>query len=390
MAARAYIDETGFHAPSYPEVLEDLQAAHRAIFGNDVYLEPDSQEGQMLAVFALRIYDCYTLAGSVYNAYSPQTAQGAGLSRSVKINGLQRRPASYSSVDLRIIGQVGTIITNGIAKDSAGQNWLLPVTVTIPQGGEITVTAQAEKTGDVRAAAGEITVIATPTRGWQQVSNPAAAIAGAPVETDAALRRRQTISTALPSLTVFEGTLGAVASLPGVTRSRGYENDSDAVDANGMPPHSICLVVERGDATAIATAIAAKKTPGTSTYGDVAVQVQDSYGSPLLIRFYRPQLPRTIVDIEIRPLSGYLAVTADAIKAGVADYINALRIGDDLLLSKLYTPVNAADGSARTFDILSLRVATEGNDLAASNIVVPFNAALACAVDDVTVTVVEA
>jgi uncharacterized phage protein gp47/JayE len=389
VAARAYIDETGFHAPSYPEVLEDLQAEHRAIYGDDVYLEPDSQEGQMLAVYALKIYDCYTLAASVYNAYSPQTAQGVGLSRMVKINGLVRSKASYSSVDLRLVGQVGTIITNGVATDSAGQRWLLPVTVTIPEGGDITVTAFAEKPGDVRAAAGEIATIATPTRGWHMVANIDAATPGKPVETDGALRRRQEFSTALPSRTVFEGTQGAVASLPGVIRSRGYENDTNQPDANGMPPHSICLVVEGGDATAIAETIAAKKTPGTSTHGDVPVLVRDSYGSPLTILFFRPTRMRALAEVQVRPLSGYLSVTGKAIQTGTANYINALRIGEDLLLSKLYTPINAADGSARTFDIVSLRVGTEGGGLAAANLTVPYNAVLFCSPDDVVVTVVE-
>ncbi|MCZ3294308.1 phage baseplate protein, partial [Acinetobacter baumannii] len=86
------------------------------------------------------------------------------------------------------------------------------------------------------------------------MTNPSAAVPGQPVELDAQLRQRQTISTALPSLTVFEGTLGAVASITGVERLKGYENDSGAPDTNGIPAHSISLVVQGGDATAIAQA----------------------------------------------------------------------------------------------------------------------------------------
>lgn len=206
--ALATIDETGLHLPDYPTVLEDVKARFRGIYGDDLYLGPDSQDGQLCAVFALALHDAYTLAGSVYNAYSPATAQGTGLSRMVKINGLRRKPSGRSTVDLRLVGQAGTVIRGGMAGDAAGKRWLLPDEVAIPQSGEITVTATAEESGDIRAAAGDIVKILTPARGWQSVGNPAAALPGAAVETDAELRRRQAISTALPSLTVFEGTPG--------------------------------------------------------------------------------------------------------------------------------------------------------------------------------------
>lgn len=84
--ALATIDENGLHLPDYPTVLEDVKARFRGIYGDDLYLGPDSQDGQLCAVFALALHDAYTLAGSVYNAYSPATAQGTGLSRMVKID----------------------------------------------------------------------------------------------------------------------------------------------------------------------------------------------------------------------------------------------------------------------------------------------------------------
>ena len=162
--ALATIDETGLHLPDYPTVLEDVKARFRGIYGDDLYLGPDSQDGQLCAVFALALHDAYTLAGSVYNAYSPATAQGTGLSRMVKINGLRRKPSGRSTVDLRLVGQAGTVIRGGMAGDAAGKRWLLPDEVVIPQSGEITVTATAEESGDIRAAAGDIVKILTPAR----------------------------------------------------------------------------------------------------------------------------------------------------------------------------------------------------------------------------------
>jgi uncharacterized phage protein gp47/JayE len=387
MAISAYMDDTGIHVPSYPDVLEDLKNEFRAIYGPDVYLEPDSQEGALCAVFALRQYDCYTLAASVYNAYSPQTAQGVGLSSVVKTNGIRRHEADYSQIDLRIVGQAGTTITRGIASDEAEQRWLLPEVVVIPLAGEITVTAQAEDIGEIRAAPGEVNTIATPTRGWQAVTNPLAAVAGAPVETDAALRTRQRISTALPSRSIFDGTEGAVASLPGVTRSRGYENDTDVPDVNGIPPHSISFVVEGGDAQMIADTIAVKKGPGCGTYGSTLVNTADKWGTPSAIKFFRPAIVDVAVFVQIQPLQGYFAITGERIRQNIAAYINSLRIGDDILLSKLYSPINSAEPESgqRTFDVVSLAIGTAGGATAQANMDITFNEAAHCAVDDVTV-----
>src|SRR5260364_341470 len=74
----------------------------------------------------------------------------------------------------------------------------------------------------------------------------------------------------------------------GVRRYSAYENDTDTTDGNGLPSHSIALVVEGGDAERIAQAIAAKKTPGAGTYGTTTTLIHDRYGIEHPIRFFRP------------------------------------------------------------------------------------------------------
>ena len=383
--ALTYIDDTGIHLPDYPTVLDHVKGIMHDIYGDDLYIEADSQDGQLCAAFASMMHDTYALCGDVYNAFSPSTAQGVGLSSVVKINGIRRKTASYSTVDLRIVGQVGTIVTGGKAEDVTGQKWLLPARVVIPAEGEITVTATAEVMGDIRAAAGDIVKILTPARGWQSVGNPAAALPGAAVETDAELRRRQAISTALPSLTVFEGTLGAVASIPGVTRSRGYENDGGVPDADGIPGHSICMVVEGGDTAAIAEAIAAKKGPGAGTYGTTEALVRDKFGVPNVIKFFRPVETPVYATVTIRPFPGYLSTTGESIRKNVAEHINGLNIGDDVSLSRLYSPANAAN--AASYDIESITLGTSQGAQSAANVAVAFNAVASCSVDRVKLVV---
>ena len=380
--ALAYIDDTGIHLPDYPTVLDHVKGIMHDIYGDDLYIEADSQDGQLCAAFASMMHDTYALCGDVYNAFSPSTAQGVGLSSVVKINGIRRKTASYSTVDLRIVGQVGTIVTSGKAEDVAGQKWLLPARVVIPAEGEITVTATAEvmeNTSDIRES-GEFDFLGA---GWQTVNNPAAATAGAPVEKDSELRGRQAISTAIPSQTPLEATKGAVARLSGVTRSAGYENDTNETDERGIPAHSIAVVAEGGDTAQIAEAIFAKKTPGCGTYGTTTVSVRDEYGEPSQIRFFRATDMPVYARVTLRALSGYLSSTGDTIRKNLAAYINTLGIGEKLYVSRLYTPINAV--AAETFYVESIEIGTSPGVLAAENIAVAFNAVVSCTVEDIEV-----
>ena len=135
------------------------------------------------------------------------------------------------------------------------------------------------------------------------------------------------MSVALPSRTVLEGTVGAVASIAGVARYRAYENDTSATDGNGIPSHSISLVVDGGDAMAIASAIAAKKTPGTGTYGTTTEIVTDIYGIAHPIRFFRPTTAPITAALTIKALTGYTTAVGGQIKDAVVAYVNAVAIG---------------------------------------------------------------
>ncbi|MDN7911863.1 baseplate J/gp47 family protein [Burkholderia cepacia] len=383
------IDANGITAPTYAEAFAFLQDQFRSIYGADTYLEPDSQDGQLLGVFAKAISDVNSVAIAIYRSFSPATAQGDALSSNVKINGIARKVASYSSADLVLIGQAGKTITNGAAKDANGVQWMLPATVTIPPIGTITVTATCATIGDVSARAGTINQIATPALGWQSVTNPADAAEGAPVEKDPVLRQRQTVSTALPSLTVLDGIIGAVANVPGVTRYVAYENDTSATDANGIPSHSISLVVEGGDATAIANAIAAKKTPGAGTFGTTSIVVVDIYGRPITISFFRPTGAPIGATVTIKALGGYTTQAGQQIQQAVSDYINGVQIGGGLSGSVEWgdalTTANSVGGGV-TFKLSGLTL-TGPRGAGTPDVALLFNEAASCTPANVTLVV---
>lgn len=380
-----FIDSTGIHAPSYQSILSYLQTQYQSIYGSDVYLGNDSQDGQLIAIFALALNDANNSQIAVYNAFSPATAQGAGLSSVVKINGIARLVPSNSNVDLTIVGQATSTIINGIAVDSNSNRWFLPSPVTIPISGQIDVTAFAEFSGAVTASAGTITTIGTPTRGWQSVTNPTDAVPGSPVELDASLRLRQSVSTALPSQAILDGIVGAIYQLSGVIQVQPYENNTSLTDANGIPRNSISLVVEGGSAQDIANTVLLKKTPGTGTYGTTLVTATDASGNPKQINFFRPTSVTITVQVTLAPLLGYTTTVGNSVAAAVAAGINALPIGHSVINSYQYAVAYSVSNSLYT--IKSILMSRGGATPSTSDIVIAFNEVATASTQTVVVAV---
>lgn len=381
----AYIDSAGYHYADFPTYLAYVQGVFQGIYGQDIYLGADSQDGQFAAAFAQALFDTASLGASDYNSFAPVTAQGTGLSRVVKINGLSRVVANYSTVNLDIGGTEGTTLTNCIAVDSFQQQWSIP-TVTIPNTGTITVTATALTIGAIQADANTITGLFTPTQGWQTVNNPAAATPGTGVESDAALRARQAVSTSNPSLTVFQGTLGAVANVPDVTKVKGYENPTNSTDANGLPPHSFAVVIVGGDAMAIAQAIQIHKTPGTQTVGTTSEVVYDSNGMPITIHFYVATQATINCTVTINTLVGYTSAYAALIQEAISAAIAAYPIGADIVLTQLYVAAYLIGTPAgATFQIVSIQISKNSDPLGNSNVQLLFNEVGVCDASSVVV-----
>ncbi|TXB18358.1 baseplate J/gp47 family protein [Salmonella enterica] len=386
----ATVTAEGISAPDYQTILDTLTSYFQQIYGSDAYLEPDSKDGQMVALVALAIHDANSTAISVYNCFSPATGYGAALTSNVKINGIARKGATNSTVDLLLTGTAGTTITNGAVKDTNNVIWRLPASVVIGVDGAVTVTAICSSSGAVAALAGTITTINTPTRGWTSVTNPAAATVGAPAETDAELRIRQGQSVAIPSITPFEGVDGAIANIAGVTRHKLYENDTGKTDGNGLPPHSISAIVDGGDVTEIARTIRGNKGQGVRTWGKTSVTVPDKYGNPHIISFSRPTDVPVYGKITLKVFAGYTSQIGVQIQQAVADYINRLMIGDQVLLSRIYSPANlgvVSGGNARYYDIQELLIGKSPETVAAANINIAYDESASCKPENIIITV---
>lgn len=375
-----YIDKNGLHVPTYNDILEDEIKQMKKIYGDDIYLGNDSADYQMLSIFALKTSDTLQACVDAYNSRSPSTAIGSALDAIVKLNGIARKGAGYSTCQVVITGTAWTEIKNGSIKDANSIIWNLPESVIIGDTGEVTVTATCSEAGAISAAPGDISVINTPTYGWKSVTNTVSAVLGNDEETDGELRIRQTKSVANPSQSMLQGTLGAIIACDNVARTTVYENDTNisTVDAehnpHGFPAHSVTCVVEGGADEDIAEAILYHKGIGCYTNGDTEITVTDTNGYENKIRFYRPSYIPIFVKVTVKKYSGYLSSIKASIQKAVYTYLSSLEIGQTVSISMLAAIVMNCNPSSTSpsFGVTEILVGKTEDSRAAADISMTF------------------
>ncbi len=381
------LTNAGVIAPTYYEAVEFLKAEYRRIYGPDAYLENDSQDGQWIGVLARVIADCGAACVDAVSTFSPKTATKEALSRNVAINGIKRATPTFSTVDLIISGTPGTIIKNGYAIDVNDNKWLLPDSVVIPADGSIVVTASASEAGAILAMSGSVNKIGKPTRGWQSVTNITASTLGMSVENDMKLRQRQALSVAIPSQSKTDGIKGAIFSLSGVSRCKTYENDTSEVNALGLPPNSLCVVVSGGDANEIAEIMRAKKSMGCGYFGNTKVTVLDAFKDPVDIYFYRPKITNIGFYIDLESTAEYTTEIGTEIKQAIADYVNQLDIGDKITLNKIMVPAGLYGNlNSMTYEVTGIKILTNGKQHE-GDYYLAFNEVAYCDLDNIEINI---
>lgn len=371
-----YIDDAGLHIPTYADIRDDLVEQFKSIYGQDIYLENDSQDYQMISVFALKTYDTMQLLQIVYNNHSPKTAVGTGLDSLVKLNGIRRKEASHSTCEVTLTGTAGTSIAAGVVEDESGNQWTLPENIVLPDS-TIQVTATCVPLGAIEAAAGTINKIVNPQKGWTAVTNNDAAVPGRPVETDEQLRYRQMLSVAIPSQNMLDSTIAGLASVVGVTRYKVYDNDTNETDTNGIPGHSIAAIVEGGTDAEIAKQIYLRKGPGGGTFGEIATTYINSDGLQTIVRFSRPTYVPININVQLKPGKSYTSSVAATLKSNIDKYINSLDIGYNVTITGILTAVSAAVTNATlpNFSLSGITINKEGETPGVMDVAIAYNEA---------------
>lgn len=213
----------------------------------------------------------------------------------------------------------------------------------------VDVTFKAQVAGALEALAGTLATIATPVAGWSSVSNVADATLGAARESDDALRvRRESelqIATGGSKEAIRDHVLkvgdGSTDPAKQVQSCQVFKNDTDLTDANGLPPHSVEVLVRGGIDDDIALAVFQAVSAGTQMVGTETSSIIDSEGNSQEVKWSRPtEIPIYIsptVSYEASKWPGASAATnvGTAIKGALVTYGERYPIGQDVRLSPL-------------------------------------------------------
>ncbi len=367
------ISPEGFKRKRLDQLLEELNAEVKSIFGDNFNVSPESPDGQVNGTISESNANLWEIAEDSYNAFNPSSATGVTLSNLVQLNGITRLPATSSRAQLTLTGTAGTTIPLGslVSTSDTGDQFSTEAQVTLDGGGNGTVFAASVISGPVEALAGTITSIDTPITGWSTANNLADADIGTNEETDVELRSRREQSVARDAQAIIDAIFAAVANVPGVTQTVVLENDTNAVDGNGLPPHSFQVIAVGGVDEDIANAIWLKKPAGILSFGSTTTQIIDSQGIPHDISFSRPTTVDIYVEVDLTTFAEYPANGDDLIKQAIVDYANGdliagrgFSLADDVIYTRLYTPINSVQGH----EIDALRIGTSPSPVVTSNI----------------------
>jgi uncharacterized phage protein gp47/JayE len=233
-------------------------------------------------------------------------------------------------------------------------------------------TMVSQKVGVVSAESNSLNVIKTPVLGWDSVTNPNPSTGGRDVETDEELRLKFRNTKFERSSNLLDSLYSALLNLEGVDSLAVYENDTEFTDANGLTPHSYMVVILGGEEQKIAETIWKNKPYGISaSVGlNASADIVDSQGFPRTIFFERPTPVTVYVTIDLTTSELVPADGEDQIRSAIIQYAKEeFSVGDDVVYSRLYTPINSIIGH----QVNSLAIGTSPSPVGVSNITVAFN-----------------
>lgn len=230
------------------------------------------------------------------------------------------------------------------------------------------VTATSRTFSAVKQSTNDLNVIQSPVLGWFEVYNPFDSIASTELESDTELRNRYKFSKSFIQTGNRESMYSALYSLSGVRYVNVQENIQD-IPFEGRSAHGIVVTVLGGDDQEIAKTID-KYRAFAYTDGTIEVGLFDINGTPYSVRFNRPEIVPIKVklslttDTNVFPTDGMLRI-----QNALIDYVSKLNVGEDIVWSKLFTPINSVNGQS----VNELLIGKVGESLGTANIVIEHN-----------------
>lgn len=323
----------GFNRKTTEEILTELETSELALISPALNVSAETPIGQLNGIFAGKIGELWELAEAVFAAFDPDAANAQALDAIAALTGTFRKLATKGTVTLSVNLDATTTLSAGAIAQVVGDptnRWVTLVDVTSVAAGDFSVAAEAELAGNVPASGGTITVIVTPSAGWNSVTNPLAATAGTETDEDSELRARREDELTLAGSTTPNAIRADLLQVTGVTSVVVFFNNTLVVDADGVPGKAVEALVTGGLDQNIANALFDTVAAGIEPFGSVTNTVIDSNGNSQTVDFSRPTPINITTEVDVTTGPDYPATGAALVATAIDDFMTALPIGKDV------------------------------------------------------------
>ncbi|MGL5113584.1 MAG: hypothetical protein ACRC6O_13205 [Flavobacterium sp.] len=357
------LNSSGLTIDSLADLIAKFTASYESIYGLDINLDSNSPDGQMMNIYALQAEDILQLVQGIYNDFDPDTAAGLAQDRLYYLNGLIRKGASYSYLDVAIVTNraltlqgldASADLPNGTGytvKDNTGTQWILLSSQSPVAAGTYTYSFRAQNLGVVNSSPSTVTLPVSVILGVVSINNPSSAVTvGAAGELDAAFRLRRSRSYAIRATGSADSMFANISNLPSVVDCKVYQNFTNATDADGIPAKSIWVIVDGGSNADIAQQIYAQHGYGDMK-GSVTYNITTIQNQIFTARFDRPIAEDLYLKFNLKPTRAGQTFDLTAI----ANFISSSVVNDNV-----YQIGSFADTANLTY-ISSLAIIAQGN-----------------------------
>lgn len=328
------VTENGIVVKTATELETELVEGFKEIYGKDINLDSNTQDGQRIGLLVQMGADLRELAKEVYNCGNPDYCRGPVQDVRFKINNITRKGGTFTIVPITIKVK-STVTLNGLdanynnvnataygASDNSGNQYFLIDTVTLEKG-EHTLPFRAQKIGLVQPVIGTIVnQITIKTEVESVINNSAPTSYGVTQESDESFALRREKSPENRSQNGIDAMRSQLLELDGVTEAyvyaHDYENHPDEPDADGIKPHYIWAIVEGGANSEIATVIYAN-AGGAGMKGNVKLAIPTTSGQMFTTRFDRTEATPLYIRFNLQETVKGTLFDIDAIKKYIAD-----------------------------------------------------------------------
>lgn len=343
------INQNGFKADSFIEILTRLSTQLKDIYGQDINLDQDTQDGQMLGINTTVISDLQDLGLYIYSSMDPDFAEGVNLDRLLKLLARTRLPATKSTVDINLtLGRDAIIPISYTVSDSNGQNWQIASEQTLTSGTHL-VTFESVDYGIITAESNTITQQVTIMTEIDSLTNPADAVSGRDEESDQELRERRNKILEVNAYSTLGSIVGKLLTLDNVADVCPYENKTSIYDSEkDINAHSYWLIVKGGEIDQITETIVKDKTGGTGLKGEIQGTYIENFITQSgnnrqivhTVNFDRPVEKEIYLKFNVKRRVLTQSIDIDNIKNTLANKV--FQIAENVTVTELYATIYSA------------------------------------------------